>query len=189
MTTYALPRRRGTIAQAVGLFDDWVTWLLFGHETWLVAMTKAIPLFLFVYFMTCYVSNYSHYLLTKYMHLPDGVGFIVANGVAWTSFALIVAGALVVQASRGRRGPIWTLVRLAVGLTYIGIMLVIVPFMAFNLAGGSLIPPVFPFIALFVGAGAAGGGAMGLAFLVYEFRRDTRREAVAAAAASARANA
>jgi hypothetical protein len=188
MTTYALPRRRGLLATIVGLFDDWVSWLLFGHETWLVAMTKAVPLFLFVYFMVTYVANYSHFLITKYIHWPDGVGFVVANGVAWTDFALIVVGALVVQASRGRRGPIWTLVRLAVGLTYIGIMLLIVPFMAFNLAGGSLIPPVFPFLALLVGAGAAGAGAMGLAFLVYEFRRDTRREAAAAAAASARAN-
>ena len=64
-------------------------------------------------------------------------------------------------------------------------MLLIIPFMLFNLAGGSLIPLVFPLYALALGGIAAGGGAMGLAYLYFEYRRITRREADAAAAAAA----
>ena len=64
-------------------------------------------------------------------------------------------------------------------------MLLIIPFMVFNLAGGSLIPPLFTLQSLALGAIAAGGGAMSLAYLYVEYRRITRREAEAAAAAAA----
>jgi hypothetical protein len=56
----------------------------------------------------------------------------------------------------------------------------------FNVAGGSFIPLELPLIALGLGAMTAGMGALALGFLYYEFRRITRREAQAAAAASVR---
>jgi hypothetical protein len=56
--------------------------------------------------------------------------------------------------------------------------------MVFNLGGGSLIPPVFTFQALALGAAAAGMGAMSAVYLWFEFRRITRREAAEAASSS-----
>ena len=41
-----------------------MSWFLYGHETWLVAVLKAVPLFLFLYFVLFYVSNYIYYLVT-----------------------------------------------------------------------------------------------------------------------------
>ena len=78
-----------------------------------------------------------------------------------------------------------TVSRLALYAIEALLVLVIIPFMLFNLAGGSLIPLVFPLQALALGAIAAGGGAMGLAYLYVEYRRITRREAESAAAAAA----
>ncbi len=98
---------------------------------------------------------------------------------------LLLILALWTQAARGRRGFSWSLIRFLDFLQYVALVLGIIPFMLFNLAGGSLIPPLFPLTALALGAIAAGGGATGLAYLWFEYRRISRREAEAAAAASA----
>ena len=39
MTAYALPRRRGIVARLIGEADDFTSWLLFGGETWLIAVS------------------------------------------------------------------------------------------------------------------------------------------------------
>jgi len=193
MTTYALPRRRGLFARLIGQADDFSTWLLFGSETWLIATLKAVPLFLFLYWLFTYVPNSIYYGVTLYipfLQFSEGVGFIVANGVGWTNLVLVVILAFIVQASRGRHGPGWTLVRLFVLFNYIAVMLLLIPYFVFNVAGGAFITatgPQFPLIAVGLGAVTAGGGATGLAYLYYEFRRISRREAKAAAEASARA--
>jgi hypothetical protein len=190
MTTYALPRRRGLFARLIGQGDDFSTWLLFGSETWLIATLKGVPLFLFLYWLFTYVPNSIYYGVTLYipfLQFSEGVGFIVANGVGWTNLVLVVILAFIVQASRGRHGPGWTLVRLFVLFNYIAVMLLLIPYFVFNVAGGHFIPPSFPLIALALGAMTAGMSTVGLAYLYYEFRRISRREAKAAAEASVRA--
>lgn len=193
MTTYALPRRRGLFARLIGEADDFTTWLLFGSETWLIATMKGVPMFLFIYWLFTYVPNSIFYGVTQFIPFlqfsPD-VGFIVANTVAWTNVVLVVILAALVQASRGRHGPGWTLVRLFVLLNYVAVVLLLIPYFVFNVAGGAFITatgPKFPLIAIGLGAITAGGGATGLAYLYYEFRRTSRGEAQAAAEASARA--
>lgn len=189
MTAYALPRRRGLLARLIGEADDFTIWLLFGSETWLIAALKAVPLFLFIYWLFTYVPNSIYYGVTQYipfLQFSPEVGFIVANGVAWTNVVLVVALAFIVQASRGRSGPGWTLLRLFVLANYVMVMLLLIPYFVFNVAGGSFIPLELPLIALALGAMTAGMGFFALGFLYYEFRRITRREAQAAAAASAR---
>lgn len=190
MTTYALPRRRGLLARLIGEADDFTNWLLFGGETWLIASLKAVPLFLFIYWLFTYVPNSIFYGVTQYIEFlsfsPE-VGFIIANGVAWTNVVLVVILAALVQASRGRRGPGWTLTRLFVLLNYIAVMLLLIPYLVFNVAGGSFIPLELPLIALALGTMTAGMGTLALGYLYYEFRRASRREAQSAAAASARA--
>ena len=193
MTTYALPRRRGLLARLLGEADDFTNWLLFGSETWLIATMKAVPMFLFVYWMLTYVPNSVFYGVTQFipfLQFSANVGFLIANGVAWTNVVLVVILAALVQASRGRRGPGWNLVRLFVLASYVAVLLLLIPYLVFNVAGGAFITatgPQFPLIAVGLGAITAGGGAMGLAYLYYEFRRISRREAKAAAEASARA--
>ena len=90
-----------------GWADDFMSWFLYGHETWLVAVLKGVPLFLFVYFMLTYVPNYVYYLITveiPFLRFSDDFGFLVANGVAGGNFALLVILAIGIQAARGRRG-------------------------------------------------------------------------------------
>jgi len=194
MTTYALPRRRGLFARLIGAGDDFATWLLFGSETWLIASLKAVPLFLFLYWLFTYVPNSIYYGVTLYipfLQFSEGVGFVVANGVGWTNLVLVVILAFIVQASRGRRGPGWTLVRLFVLANYAAVMLLLIPYFVFNVAGGAFITatgPQFPLIAVGLGAITAGMTSVALAYLYYEFRRISRREAQAAAEASARAS-
>jgi hypothetical protein len=123
---------------------------------------------------------------TLYLGFSKDVGYLVAVVlVGGPTFTLILILALWTQAARGRRGFAWSLIRFLDIAQYAGTVLAIIPFMLFNLAGGSLIPPAFPFLAVMLGAMAAGGGAMGLAYLWFEYRRVTRREAEAAAAAGA----
>lgn len=189
MTSYALPRRRGLFARLIGEADDFATWLIFGSETWLIAAMKAVPMFLFIYWLFTYVPNSVYYGITQYipfLQLSAEVGFIVANGVAWTNVVLVVILGIAVQASRGRQGPGWMLLRLFVLANYVAVVLLLIPYFVFNVAGGHFIPLSLPLIALILGAMTAGMGAVGLAYLYYEFRRITRREAQAAAA-SARA--
>lgn len=194
MTTYALPRRRGIFARLIGAADDFSTWLTFGSETWLIATLKGVPLFLFLYWLFTYVPNSIYYgvtLFIPFLQFSPEVGFIVANVVGWTNLVLVVILGYLVQASRGRHGPGWTLVRLFVLANYVAVMLLLIPYFVFNVAGGAFITaagPQFPLIAVGLGAMTAGLCAVALAYLYYEFRRITRREAQAAAAASARAS-
>ena len=64
MSTYPVYRPRGGMNRLLGWSDDFMSWFLYGHETWLVAVLKAVPLFLFMYFVLFYVSNYIYYLVT-----------------------------------------------------------------------------------------------------------------------------
>ncbi len=190
MTTYALPRRRGLFARLIGEADDFTTWLLFGSETWLIATMKAVPLFLFIYWLFTYVPNSIFYGVTQYipfLQFSAEVGFIIANSVAWGNVVLIVVLAFMVQASRGRQGPGWTLLRLFVLANYVAVVLFLIPYFVFNVAGGSFIPLELPLIALALGVMTGGMGVLALGYLYYEFRRTSRREAQAAAALSARA--
>jgi hypothetical protein len=186
-TTYPSYRPRGGINRLLGWADDFMSWMLFGHETWLVAVLKAVPLFLFLYFVLFYVSNYIYYLVTveiPFLRFSEDVGYLIANGVGMTTFAALIVLAVVVQVSRGRRGFGWGALRIFVGLNYLLTVLLIIPIMAFNLAGGSLWPVNITLQAVAFGMIAAGLGAAACVYLVYEFRRVTGREAAAAAAAS-----
>ncbi len=186
-TTYPVYRRRGGFTRLLGWSDDFMSWFLFGHETWLVAVLKAVPLFLFMYFALFYVSNYIYYLVTvelPFLRFSEDVGFLIANGVGMGTFTAIIVLALVVQAARGRRGFGWAAVRIFVMLNYLLTVLVIIPIMAFNLAGGSFWPLRITLTSVAFGMIAAGIGAAACVYLYLEFRRITRREAAEAAARS-----
>lgn len=183
MTSYPVYRPRGGLNRLLSWADDFMNWFLYGHETWLVAVLKGVPLFLFLYFALFYLSNYVYYLVTvelPFLRFSDDVGFLIANGFGMTNFALIIILAIGVQAARGRRGIGWSAIRIITGLTYLLTVLVIVPLMAFNLAGGSFWPPRFPLQGIAFGVIVAGLGAVGCVYLYYEFRRIARREAEAA---------
>ncbi|MDQ2853965.1 MAG: hypothetical protein M3R32_03810 [Chloroflexota bacterium] len=186
MTAYTVPPRRDLISRAAREIDDFMSWMLYGSETWLVALLKGVPLLLFIYFALGYIPNYANTITTLYLGFSKDVGFLVAVVlIGGPTFTLILILVLWTQAARGRRGFAWSLIRFLDFLQYVAVVLLIIPFMVFNLAGGSLIPFTFPLQALALGAIAAGGGAMGLAYLWVEYRRISRREAEAAAAASA----
>ena len=184
MSTYPVYRPRGGVNRLLGWADDFMAWFLYGHETWLVAVLKGVPLFLFLYFSLFYLSNYVYYLVTvelPFLRFSDDVGFLIANGFGMTNFALIIILGIGVQAARGRRGVGWAAIRIVVGLTYLLTVLVIVPLMAFNLAGGSFWPPRFPLQGIAFGMIVAGLGAAACVYLYFEFRRITRRDAGEAA--------
>ena len=185
-STYLSPPRRGLVVRAARDVEDFMNWLLFGYESWLVALLKGVPLFLFMYFLIFYIPNYAYYAVTLHiLHFSKDVGFLVSNGVGATNFVLIIILIVWTQAARGRRGFFWSLIRYLDFLQYLLVVLVVIPFLVFNLAGGSLIPPLFPLRALALGVAAAGLGAMACVYLWFEYRRVTRREAAAAAAAGA----
>jgi hypothetical protein len=184
MSAYPVYRHRGGVSRLLGWSDDFMSWFLYGHETWLVAVLKGVPLFLFMYFAIFYVSNYIYYLVTvelPFLRLPDDVGFLIANGAGMTSLAAIIVLAILVQAARGRRGFGWSFIRIFVGLNYLLTVLLIIPLLAFNLAGGSFWPPRFPMAGIALGMMVAGLGAAACVYLYFEFRRITRREAEEAA--------
>jgi DMSO/TMAO reductase YedYZ heme-binding membrane subunit len=186
--TYPVYRRRGGMTRLLTGADDFMSWFLYGHETWLVAVLKGVPLFLFMYFVLFYISNYVYYLVTvelPFLRFSEDVGFLIANGVGMTSFALIIVLALLVQAARGRRGFGWSAIRIFVLLNYLLTVLLIIPIMAFNLAGGSLWPVRIPLQAVGFGTIAAGLGAAACVYLFFEYRRITRREAEETARRSA----
>jgi hypothetical protein len=186
-TAYPTYRPKGGVNRLLGWADDFMSWMLFGHETWLVAVLKAVPLFLFLYFSLFYVSNYIYYLVTvelPFLRFSEDVGFLIANGAGMTAFAALIVVALLVQASRGRRGFGWAALRLFVGLNYLATVLLIIPVMAFNLAGGSLWPVNITLQSVAFGLIAAGLGAAACVYLAFEFRRVTGREAAAAASRS-----
>ncbi|MGH2455301.1 MAG: hypothetical protein ACRDHD_03490 [Candidatus Limnocylindria bacterium] len=184
--TYLPPPRRGPILRLVRDVDDFMSWLLYGYETWLVAVLKGVPLFLFIYFLLFYIPNYVYYAVTLYvLDFSKDVGFLVANLVGGGNFTALIVLAVWTQAARGRRGFFWSLIRYLDFGQYLLTVLVLIPFMVFNLGGGSLIPPIFPFQALVLGAVAAGFGAMATVYLWLEYRRVTRREAQAASTSAA----
>jgi hypothetical protein len=184
-TAYLPPPRRGVVVRGARAIDEFTSWLLYGYETWLVAVLKAVPLFLFMYFLLFYIPNYVYYAVTLYVFdFSKDVGYLAANLVGGGNFTALIVMAVWAQAARGRQGFFWSLIRWLVFLQYLLTILVLIPFMVFNLGGGSLIPPVFTFQALALGAAAAGMGAMSAVYLWFEFRRITRREAAEAASSS-----
>ncbi len=186
-TPYLTSRRPGRFGQGVGLIDEFMSWLLFGRETWVVALLKGVPLFLFVYFLLTYIPNYVYYLSTQYiLKFSDDVGFLLAAVIGGGNFTLIIVLGLLAQYSRGRSGPGWTLLRVFLFLNLLLILLLLIPLLAFNLAGGTFIPtPVITLPAIAFGMLVAGIGAAALVDLFFEFRRITRQDAEAAARASA----
>ena len=188
MSTYPAYRPRGGVNRLLGWGDDFTSWFLYGHETWLVAVLKGVPLFLFVYFLLTYIPNYVYYLTTvelPFLRFSDDVGFLIANGVAGGNFALLVLLAVGVQAARGRRGFGWSQIRIFVMLNYLLTVLLLIPLLAFNLAGGSFWPVRIPLQAVAFGLMVAGLGAAACVYLYFEYRRITRRDAEAAARRSA----
>lgn len=186
-TDYLASRRPGRFGQGLGWVDQFMSWLLFGRETWIVALLKGVPLFLFVYFMLTYVPNYIYYLSTQYVFkFSDDVGFLLAALVGGGNFTLIIVLGLLAQASRGRRGPGWTLLRIFFFLNLLFILLLLIPLLAFNLAGGTFIPTaVITLPAVGFGMLVAGIGAATLVYLFFEFRRITRQDAEEARRAAA----
>ena len=183
-TSYPAYRPRGGMSRLLGWSDDFMSWFLYGYETWLVAVLKGVPLFLFVYFTVFYISNYVYYLITvelPFLRFSADFGYLVANGLGMGTFAMIIVLAILVQAARGRRGFGWSAIRIFVLLNYLLTVLLIIPLMAFNLAGGSFWPPRFPLQAIAFGMIVAGLGAAACVYLYFEFRRITRREADEAA--------
>jgi hypothetical protein len=181
------PRRGGVLRLAFSV-DDFMNWMLYGSESWLVAVLKGVPLFLFMYFLLFYIPNYVYYGLTLYipfLKFSKDVGFLVANLVGGGNFTALIVLAVWTQAARGRRGFFWSLIRYLDFLQYLLTVLVLIPFMTFNLGGGSLIPPAFPLQSVVLGVIAAGLGAVSIAYLWLEYLRVARREAEMAATASA----
>ncbi|MDQ2934107.1 MAG: hypothetical protein M3R49_03830 [Chloroflexota bacterium] len=189
MTTgYPLPRRRGKLSRGLAFVEDFMNWLLYGRETWLVAVLKGVPLFLFIYFLLMYIPNYAYYLTTvviPFLHFSADVGFIIAALVGGGNFTLLIVLVIWTQAARGRRGFAWSLIRMLDFLQFLFVLLIMIPLLAFNLAGGSFIPPRFPLLSLGLGAVSAALGAAALVYLYFEYRRLTLREAEAASARSA----
>jgi len=177
MSSAYLPstRRRG-LGGYVASIDDFMNWLLYGEETWLVAVLKAVPLFFFMYFLMFYIP---------FLQLSKDVGFLIANLVGGGNFTAIIIMVIWAQAARGRRGFFWSLIRYLVFLQYAATLLVLLPFMVFNLGGGSLVPPVFTFQAIGLGVITAGLGAATLVYMWLEYVRVSQRQAEAATAASA----
>ena len=188
MSTYPTYRPRGGVNRLLGWADDFMNWFLYGYETWTVAVLKGVPLFLFMYFTVFYISNYVYYLVTvelPFLRFSDDVGYLIANGLGMGTFALIVVLAILIQAARGRRGFGWSTVRIFPLLNYLLTVLVIIPIMAFNLAGGSLWPVRISLQSVAFGLMTAGLGAAACVYLFFEFRRITGREAAEAARRSA----
>jgi hypothetical protein len=190
MSSTYLPttRRRGGVRDYAAGIDDFMNWLLYGEETWLVAVLKAVPLFFFMYFLLFYIPNYVYYAITLYipfLQFSKDVGFLVANLIGGGNFTAIIVMVIWAQAARGRSGFFWSLIRYLVFLQYALTLLVLLPFMVFNLGGGSLIPPVFTLQAIGLGMITAGLGAATLVYMWLEYLRVRRRQAEAAATASA----
>jgi len=184
--SYQIPSRRGPVMRLIGFIDDFMEWMLYGHETWLVALLKGVPMFLFLYFLLAYIPNYVYYGSTLYvLNFSKDVGFLLAFTVGGGNFLAIIIMALWTQAARGRRGFGWSLIRFLDFFQYLFAVLVMIPWLVFNLAGGSLWPWIPPtFLALALGGISFLMGAAALGYLYMEFRRITRREAEAAGAAS-----
>jgi hypothetical protein len=133
------------------------------------------------------VPNYVYYLVTQYIPFlqftPD-VGFVIAQGVGGGNFLVLIILAVWTQAARGRRGFAWTLIRLIDFLQMLFVYLLLIPLLAFNMAGGTFVPLPgqipFPLQAVAFGTLVAGLGLASLVYLFFEFRRVNRREALLA---------
>src|SRR4026209_1813161 len=77
-SAYSVPPRRDLISRVTREIDDFMSWMLYGSETWLVALLKGVPLFLFVYFVLGYIPNYANTITTLYLGFSKDVGFLVA---------------------------------------------------------------------------------------------------------------
>src|SRR3970282_1576295 len=111
-TAYLPPPRRGPLVRAARSVDDFTAWLLYGYETWLVAVLKAVPMFLFMYFLIFYIPNYVYYAVTLYvLDFSKDVGFLVANLVGGGDFVVLIILAVWTQAARGRTGFFLSLIR------------------------------------------------------------------------------
>jgi hypothetical protein len=193
-TSYRLPPSRTPLARPIALADDFMNWLLYGRETWLLALLKGVPLFLYVYFLLTYVPNYVYYLSTQYipfLKFTDDVGFLLAAMIGGGNFIIVIIFALWTQAARGRRGFWWSFIRILDFLQYVGIVLLLIPLLLFNLGGGTFVATtpaqaenMFPLQALvLLGIGFLLGLA-GLGYLFMEYRRIMRRDALEAEAAA-----
>jgi hypothetical protein len=190
-TTFQGYRSRGGVTRLLSWADDFTSWFLYGYETWLVALLKGVPMFLFVYFVLAYIPNYVYYLVTviiPFLRFSEDVGFLIAMGVASGNFALLVVLAVAIQAARGRRGLGWSFIRIFTLLNYLFVVLILIPLLAFNLAGGTFVPKLnqnpFPLQAVAFGLLVAGLGAAACVYLFFEYGRITRRDAVDATARS-----
>ncbi len=193
-TSYRLPPSRTPLARPIALADDFMNWLLYGRETWLIALLKGVPLFLYIYFLLTYVPNYVYYLSTQYipfLKFTDDVGFLLAAMIGGGNFIIVIIFALWTQAARGRRGFWWSFIRILDFLQYVGIVLLLIPLLLFNLGGGTFVATtpaqaenMFPLQALvLLGIGFLLGLA-GLGYLFMEYRRIMRRDALEAEAAA-----
>ncbi len=184
--SYQIPSRRGPVVRLIGGVDDFMSWMLYGQETWLVALLKGVPFFLFVYFLVAYIPNYIYYGSTLYvLTFTKDVGFLLAALVGGGNFTAIIVMALWTQAARGRRGFGWSLIRFLDFFQYLFAVLIMIPWLVFNVAGGSLWPWIPPTV-LSLGLGAISFvlGVAALGYLYLEYGRITRREAEAAGVAS-----
>ena len=193
-------------ADLIRRIDDFMSWLLFGYETWLVALLKGVPLFLYTYFLLAYVPNYVYYGFTQYigfLKFTPETGFIFAFSTGAANFVVLIILGMWTQAARGRSGFAWSLIRVLDFLQLLFVFLLLIPLLAFNMAGGTFFPATgesplgsnvcvgvgsigfcFPFAVAF-GLVVAALGAAALGFLYFEYGRITRREAQLAKASSA----
>jgi hypothetical protein len=193
-TQYRLPPSRTPLARPLAQVDDFMNWMQYGRETWLVALLKAVPLFLYVYFLLIYVPNYVYYLVTQYipfLKFSDDVGFLLAAMIGGGNFLVLIIFALWTQAARGRRGFWWSFIRVLNFLQYVGIVLLLIPLMLFNRGGGTFIATtpaqaenMFPLESLLLFGVGFVIGVIGLGYMFLEYRRIARRDAVEAEAAA-----
>lgn len=182
---YRPPARRDSVARLARGIDEFMSWFMYGTETWPVALIKGGAFFLFMIFVVGHIPNLAYLLTSVYLfQFSKDVGFLVANIVGGTDLVLLIGQLLWAQASRGRHGFAWSLIRVLVLLQLLAAMLLVIPFMTFALAGGSLYPLVITLNALGAGATTGGMGAAALVYLWFEYRRAIARDAQAATAAA-----
>lgn len=194
MTVYRPSRQQGVFARPLAFADDFMNWLLYGRETWLVALLKGVPLFIYVYFLLTYVPNYIYYLSTQYipfLKFSADVGFLLAAMIGGGNFLILIILAMWTQAARGRRGFAWSLIRILNLLQYVGVVLLLSPLLLFNLGGGTFVPTSpaqaanpFPLQSLVLGAIGFVIGLAALGYLYLEYQRVISRDAREAEAAS-----
>ncbi len=194
MTVYRPSRQRGVFAAPLAFADDFMNWMLYGRETWLVALLKGVPLFIYVYFLLTYVPNYVYYGATQYipfLKFSEDVGFLLAAMIGGGNFLILIILAMWTQAARGRRGFAWSLIRILNLLQYVGVVLLLSPLLLFNLGGGTFVPTSpaqaanpFPLQSLVLGAIGFVIGLAALGYLYLEYQRVISREAREAEAAS-----